>query len=55
MSELNLSFHATFALKKEDVLRIIKAAEEEKGVKDSQENLMAKTGLGNKKVSPIKS
>ncbi len=56
MSELNLSFHTTFSLKKEDILRIVKVAEEEeKGVKDSQENLMAKTGLGNKKVSPIKS
>ncbi|NMF61166.1 DUF4007 family protein [Pseudanabaena yagii] len=56
MSELNLSFHTTFSLKKEDILRMIKVAEEEeKGVKDSQENLMAKTGLGNKKVSPIKS
>lgn len=56
MSELNLSFHTTFSLKKEDILRIVKVAEEEeKGVKDSQENLMAKTGLGNKKVGPIKS
>ena len=56
MPELNLSFHTTFSLKKEDILRMIKVAEEEeKGVKDSQENLMAKTGLGNKKVSPIKS
>jgi len=56
MSELNLSFHTTFSLKKEDILRMTKVAEEEeKGVKDSQENLMAKTGLGNKKVGPIKS
>jgi len=56
MAELQLSFHTTFSLKKEDILRMINVAkEEEKGVNDAQENLMAKTGLGNKKVGPIKS
>jgi hypothetical protein len=55
MPELQLSFHTTFALKKEDVLRMLKAATEEQGINDNQENLMSRTGLGNKKVSPIKS
>ena len=55
MPELNLSFHTSFSLKKEEILQIIKVAEEEeKGTKDSKKNLMAKTGLGNKKVSPVK-
>ena len=54
MPELQLSFHTTFALKKEDVLRMLKAATEEKGINDNQKSLMSRTGLGNKKVSPIK-
>ena len=54
MSEFNLSFHGTFALKKEDILRMLKAAEEEKGVDDSRQNLMTRTGLGNEKVLRIK-
>jgi hypothetical protein len=54
MSELQLSFHGTFALKKEDVLRILKAAKEEKGVNDTKENLVTRTGLGNEKVLRIK-
>lgn len=54
MSELNLSFHATFALKKEDVLRIIKAAEEEKGLDDSRDNLVIRIGMGAPKVGALK-
>ncbi|MFM7888173.1 MAG: DUF4007 family protein [Pseudanabaena sp.] len=54
MAELNLSFHATFALKKADVLRIIKAAEEEKGLDDSRDNLVARTGMGAPKVGALK-
>jgi hypothetical protein len=54
MSEFNLSFHGTFALKKEDILRMIKVAEEEKGADDTKQNLMSRTGLGNEKVLRIK-
>ncbi len=54
MSELNLSFHGSFALKKEDILRMIKVAEEEKGANDVKPNLMSRTGLGNEKVLRIK-
>jgi hypothetical protein len=55
MSTLKLSFHSTFALKKQDVLKILQAAQEEQGLNDSLVGLMQRTGLGNKKVSPIKS
>ncbi len=54
MTELQLSFHGTFALKKEDILRILKAANEETGANDSRENLITRTGLGNEKVLRIK-
>lgn len=54
MPEFNLSFHGTFALKKEDILRMIKVAEEEKGADDNKQNLMSRTGLGNEKVLRIK-
>jgi hypothetical protein len=55
MPKLQLSFHTTFALKKEDLLKIIQAASEEKGLNDTLEDLIEKTGLGNKKVVPMKS
>ncbi|MDB9527855.1 DUF4007 family protein [Oscillatoria sp. CS-180] len=55
MSGLQLSFHGTFALKKEDVLKILQAAQEEQGLKDSRQGLMDRTGLGNEKVLRIKS
>jgi len=55
MPDLQLSFHTKFALKKEDLLKILLAATEEKGLDDSLPNLMKRTGLGNKKVSPMKS
>lgn len=55
MPKLQLSFHTTFSLRKEDLLKILRVASEEKGLDDSIENLMTKTGLGNKKVAPMKS
>lgn len=55
MPKLQLSFHTTFALKKEELGKILHAATEAQGLKDSREGLMARTGLGNKKVIPVKS
>lgn len=55
MPKLQLSFHGTFALKKEDLKRVLTAAQEEGGLNAPLEVLMAKTGLGNKKVGPMKS
>ena len=55
MPKLQLSFHSTFALKKEDLLKILQAASEDPGLKDTLENLMQRTGLGNKKVTPMRS
>ncbi len=55
MPKLQLSFHGTFSFKKEDALKIIEAAVQEKGLKDSLENLQLRTGLGNRKVGPMKS
>ena len=55
MQNLQLSFHGTFALKKEDLLKILHAAQEEQGLKDSRQGLMDRTGLGNEKVLRIKS
>lgn len=53
MPKLQLSFHTTFALKKEDLFKIIRAAAEEKGLNDSLDGLMQRTSLGNKKVTPM--
>jgi hypothetical protein len=55
MPKLQLGFHSTFALKKTDLLKILKAANEEQALDDSLENLMWRSGLGNKKVGPMKS
>ncbi len=55
MPKLQLSFHTTFALKKEDLLKILQAAAEETGLKDTLAGLMERTSLGNKKVVPMKS
>ena len=55
MPKLQLSFHTSFALKKEDISKILSATKDEAGLDDSLEGLMARTGLGNKKVGPIKS
>lgn len=55
MSKLQLSFHGTFALKKEDLLKILHVATNAKGLNDSRDGLMDRTGLGNEKVLRIKS
>lgn len=55
MPELQLGFNGTFALKKEDVIKIIRAATEEKGLNDTRQGLIDRTGLGNEKVLRIKS
>jgi hypothetical protein len=55
MPKLQLGFHTTFALKKEDLIKILQAAAEEKGLSDTLEGLMDRTSLGNKKVIPMKS
>ncbi|MBR8827709.1 MAG: DUF4007 family protein [Gomphosphaeria aponina SAG 52.96 = DSM 107014] len=54
MAKLQLSFHTTFALKKEDIIKVMQVAASEKGLSDSLENLMEQTGLGNKKITPMK-
>ena len=54
MPELQLSFHGTFVLKKEDLLRILQAATEEKGLTGNRQDLIERTGLGNEKVLRIK-
>jgi len=54
MPRLQLGFHTTFPLKKEDILKIIQAAAEEKGLADTLEGLMYRTSLGSKKVVPMK-
>jgi hypothetical protein len=50
--KLSLGFHATFALKKEDLLKVLKVAEIE-GLQHSTSDLSRKTGLGVKKVTPM--
>jgi len=56
MVDLQLGFHGTFALKKQrDLVKIIKVAQEEQGLKDSRQGLMSRTGLGNEKVLRVKS
>ncbi|NEO28489.1 MAG: DUF4007 family protein [Kamptonema sp. SIO4C4] len=55
MPKLQLGFHGTFALKKDDLRKILEVAAEEEGLNHKQEELMKRTGLGNKKISPIKS
>jgi hypothetical protein len=54
MPNLQLSFHGTFDLKKEDLTKIIKVASEDPGLNDSLKNLMKRTSLGNCKVGPMK-
>lgn len=53
MPRLQLSFHGTFALKRQDILKVLVAANEEQGLKDSVENLSSRTGLGLEKVLRI--
>ena len=55
MPALKLSFHGTFALKKQDVLKLLEAAQNERGLHDSKDGLIERTGLGNEKVLRIKS
>jgi hypothetical protein len=55
MPKLQLSFHTSFALKKEDLSKILQVAAEENGLDSLLETLMERTGLGNKKVGPMKS
>ncbi len=55
MPKLKLSFHATFALKKEDVRKVLSVASSESGLKDSPETLQVRTGLGNRKIGPVRS
>lgn len=54
MQKLQLSFHGTFALKKEDLLKILQAADEDQALDDTLDNLIKRTGLGNRKVGPMK-
>jgi hypothetical protein len=54
MPKLQLNFHNTFALKKEDLIKVLKAATEKQGLDEPLEVLMKRTGLGNCKVNPIK-
>ncbi len=53
MTKIQLHFNPHFALKKEEIKRILDAATETEGLKDTLQNLMAKTGLGNAKVRKI--
>ena len=55
MAKMQLHFNGNFPLKKEEIKRILDAAAEKEGLKDSLANLMTKTGLGNAKVGKIKS
>jgi hypothetical protein len=50
-----LGFHTTFIPKKEDLTKILNAASESQGLNDTTKNLQMRTGLGNKKVGPMKS
>ncbi|WRH65555.1 MAG: hypothetical protein RSE13_17100 [Planktothrix sp. GU0601_MAG3] len=54
MTKIQLHFNGNFSLKKEEIKRILEAASETQGLKDTLQNLMAKTGLGNAKVGKIK-
>lgn len=55
MANLQLGFHGTFQLKKEEIAKIIQTATEEKGLNDTVKNLMVRTGFGNAKITPLKS
>ncbi|QSJ17845.1 hypothetical protein JYQ62_02960 [Nostoc sp. UHCC 0702] len=55
MVKLQLHFNGSFALKKDEVSRLLHAAAQEKGLNDSLPNLMEKTSLGNAKVGRVKS
>ena len=55
MAKIQLHFNGSFALKKEDLRKIIGAAAEAKGLNDNLQNLIARTSLGNAKVGRMKS
>jgi len=55
MYKLQLGFHTTFALKKEDLVKTVSVAAEPPGLQGSLDSLISRTGLGNKKVGPMKS
>lgn len=55
MVKIQLHFNGSFALKKEEIRKIIGAAAEAKGLNDSLPNLMDRTSLGNAKVGRMKS
>jgi hypothetical protein len=55
MANLQLYFNGSFALKKDEISRLLHAAALDKGLSDSLPNLMEKTSLGNAKVGRIKS
>lgn len=55
MPKLQLGFHGTFALKKQDLLKILQGCKEDNGLNDTKEKLMDRTGLGNQKLTPMKS
>ncbi|GJD20077.1 hypothetical protein RIVM261_050330 [Rivularia sp. IAM M-261] len=55
MARLEMHFNGTFALKREEVSRILKAASEEKALDDTLKDLADRTSLGGPKVGKIKS
>ncbi|AFY45725.1 DUF4007 family protein [Nostoc sp. PCC 7107] len=55
MAKLQLHFNGSFALKKDEISRLIYAANQDQGLNDSLPNLMEKTSLGNGKVGRVKS
>ena len=55
MSKLELAFHGTFILKKDEIKAILFAATQDKGLDVSLQELMSRTGLGNQKVKRIRS
>ncbi|MEH2192588.1 MAG: DUF4007 family protein [Nostoc sp.] len=55
MAKLQLHFNGSFALKKDEISRLLHAAAQDKGLDDSLPNLMEKTSLGNVKVGRVKS
>lgn len=53
MANLQLGFHGDFQFKREEIIKIIETASEEKALDDSLQNLMNSTGFGNRKVRPL--
>lgn len=55
MTKLQLHFNGNFPFKREEIGRILQAATQEKGLKDSLQSLAERTNLGEPKVGRIKS